>query len=110
MQEAREIANDPSTEYPAAPLEVCIPYLSAYMKIDASSPILVRNFRTIQCTCMVFLRDVSLSPMWTTGVILHTEPSGTDFEGGLYHFSYPATGRIHISTAKCHAVYSQRPI
>jgi len=28
MQEARELGNDPCTDYTAAPLEVCIHYLS----------------------------------------------------------------------------------
>lgn len=55
MQEARELANDPSTEYSAAPLEVCTAYLSAYMKIDASlSPTFVHNFRTISLYAFFF--------------------------------------------------------
>ena len=37
MQEARELANDPSTEYSAAPLEVCTDCLSAYTRTDAFS-------------------------------------------------------------------------
>lgn len=30
MQEARELANDPSTDYAAGPLEVCVPLLLPY--------------------------------------------------------------------------------
>jgi hypothetical protein len=40
MQEARELANDPSTEYSAAPLEVSITYLSAHTKTETPSPLL----------------------------------------------------------------------
>ncbi len=78
MQEARELADDPSTEYSSAPLEVCITYLSPYTTTNASSPIFDRN---IGRYCIVFLRSVSLLPMWTIGVTLHTaRHSGTDFE------------------------------
>jgi hypothetical protein len=71
MQEARELANDPSTEYSAAPLEVCTTYLSAYTRTNASSPTFVHNFRTISLYVFFPPRNVSLSPMWALGVALH---------------------------------------
>jgi len=78
MQEAREPANDSSTEYSAAPLEVCITYLSPTRRL---MPLLPSLAVTLGRYCIVFLRNVSLSPMWTIGVTLHTaRRSGTDFE------------------------------
>ncbi|KAG6376083.1 ubiquitin-conjugating enzyme/RWD-like protein [Boletus reticuloceps] len=63
MQEARELANDPCTDYHAEPLEVFfIQYLSLHLLSTLS-------------------RMTS-----SNGTAPSRGPSGTEFEGGLYHF------------------------
>ena len=54
MQEARELANDPSTEYSAAPLEVCDAFIFAYTQDQrlALPPLFITLGRYL---CMRFL-------------------------------------------------------
>ena len=83
LQEAKELANDESTDYTAAPLEVCrnfppptrraFTHLNPGRHICESYPhralsgwILIRKSKEWHCT----IRG----------------PTGTEFEGGLYHF------------------------
>jgi len=81
MQEARELANDPSTEYSAAPLEVRYAFLPAFMETNASLSLslLVCNFRTISLYAWVFSQCTSLiKPDYRSGTahcVGHLEPT-----------------------------------
>lgn len=99
MQEARELANDPSTDYTAAPLE---------------DDIFVRAPQVLEFVSVLML----FGQEWHC--TLRGSP-GTEFEGGLYHFrillpaEYPfrppsimmltPNGRFELNTKVCVSVY-----
>jgi len=117
MQEARELANDPSTEYSAAPLEVRSVELPLSFTLTLILHPPVRCFRTT--FLCVFPRrpyrchvsNAHFRQMWTSGVALHpARACGHRFRGRTVPFSDPAAGGISIPASKHHAPHPQRPV
>lgn len=116
LQEAKELANDKSTDYTAAPLEVCriSPHpLNTHSIFTCLIP--GRYIRELHphliLFAWVFIRK---SKEWHCTI---RGPAGTEFEGGLYHFrillpsEYPfrppsilmltPNGRFELNTKAC---------
>ncbi|KAG7092256.1 hypothetical protein E1B28_008620 [Marasmius oreades] len=80
MQEARELADDPSTDYRAAPLEVCSQVISESFEAADIVPRKIYLLVAIQTISRSYL---SFTPQeWHCTI---RGPQGTEFEGGLYH-------------------------
>lgn len=82
MQEARELANDPCTDYYAAPLEVRHglkqsprQYYASFLSVSGRYLRKPLRFRAI--------RQLNWTQEWHCTL---RGTSGTEFEGGLYHF------------------------
>jgi len=83
LQEAKELANDESTDYTAAPLEVCRnfppPPPRAFTHLTSGRHIR-ESYPHRAPFCWIFIRK---SKEWHCTI---RGPAGTEFEGGLYHF------------------------
>ncbi|TFY57301.1 hypothetical protein EVG20_g8603 [Dentipellis fragilis] len=132
MQEARELANDPCTDYHAAPLEVrsalsfpvfpstCLPF--TYLLQD---DIFVRAAHLLACLVWQNADVNARMPVQEWHCTLRG-PQGTDFEGGLYHFrillpaEYPfrppsillltPNGRFELNTKPAWGVRTAAPL
>jgi hypothetical protein len=127
MQEARELADDPSTEYSAAPLEVraaSSPRLSL-SKILHVHILTLLHFASARGLRMTFLcvfphhvvplrcihSFAHTRYMWNLGVALHpARACGHRFRGGAVSFPDPATCGVSIPSTKHHAPHPQWPV
>ena len=114
MQEARELANDPSTEYSAAPLEVrsiapLLSFMLTYILHVCSRTTFLCVFLRRSYRCHV--SSAHFRQMWTSGVALHPAwACGHRLRGRIVPFSDPAASRIPIPASKHHAPHSQRQV
>ena len=113
MQEARELANDPSTEYTAAPLEVrALP--SVFPVAYTHPPPSCSRARPLGRHFCVYFRITAMFPVAHNrplGVALYPAwAGGHGFRGGIVSLSDPASCGISIPTTKHHAPHSQRPV
>jgi ubiquitin-conjugating enzyme E2 J1 len=114
MQEARELANDPCTDYSAAPLEACVNLSFIFHAHRISNLHSLRM--TSLCVFPSMFPHLDLRKLQEWHCTLRGSP-GTEFEGGLYHFrillpsEYPfrppsivmltPSGRFELNTKVC---------
>ena len=83
LQEAKELANDESTDYTAAPLEVC--HISSPLPRQTFTHLIpgrhiCESYPPLALSSRIFIPK---SKEWHCTI---RGPAGTEFEGGLYHF------------------------
>lgn len=85
MQEARELANDPSTDYSAAPLEVRISVaIGTGIGADCARRMIYLYVRAY--SLYLSAGRWSLICCWKEWHCTMRGPKDTEFEGGIYHF------------------------